>query len=246
MPQFPFKYFNKNQVGRDFVVGDLHGMFSLLESQLDTLDFDPEVDRLFSVGDLIDRGPESHRVLEFLDKPWFHSIKGNHEMMLIEARHRKTNYRSWIENNGGEWWQDINPTLQEEIRERLQKLSVAFEVSCDSGQIGIVHADVPASLSWQKLVHQIHFDEEVRDYLMWSRNRYKYIQSTGETEAVEGIDLVIFGHTPISKPLHVANFYFIDTGAYFVQEEDLGHLTILQIHPHIEVHQYPQPLGTTE
>lgn len=243
MHPFPFKYFNKNLSGRDFVVGDLHGMFSLLESQLDLLDFNPDIDRVFSVGDLIDRGPESHRVLEFLNKPWFHSIKGNHEMMLIEARHRKTNYRSWVNKNGGAWWQDITPEMQQEIRERLMKLAVAFEISCDSGQIGIVHADVPANISWQTMVQQIHQDNEVRDYLMWSRNRYKYIKSTGETDAIEGIDLVVMGHTPISQPLHIENIYYIDTGATYIEEDDLGRLTLLQIHPKIEVYQYPQPFA---
>ena len=244
MPFFPFKYFSKNLKGRDFVVGDLHGMFSLLESQLDKLDFDPDHDRVFSVGDLIDRGPESYRVLEFLDKPWFHAIKGNHEMMLLEAKHKKTTYRSWVNNNGGEWWQDIDYETQKQIRERINDLPVAMEVVSDAGKIGIVHADVPVGLSWQKLVHGIHFDNEMRDYLMWSRNRYKYIQLTGETERVEGIDLVVMGHTPISKALHIRNLYYIDTGASYLQEEDLGHLTILQIHPVIKSYVYPEPLET--
>ncbi len=239
MSNFPFKYFNKNPIGRDFVVGDIHGMFSLLESQLEGLDFNPEADRVFSVGDLVDRGPESYRVLEFLDKPWFFAIKGNHEMMLIEAKHKKTNYRSWVKKCGGDWWEDIDPATQAEIRERLEALPVVFEVESDLGKVGIVHADVPVGLTWQEIVHSVHYDEEVRDYLMWSRNRYKYIQLTGETVDVEGIDLVVIGHTPVSKPLHINNLYFIDTGAYLYQDEKYGQLTLLQIHPTIEVHQYP-------
>ncbi len=242
MSFFPFKFFAKNPQGKDYVVGDIHGMFSLLESQLEKLGFDIEYDRLFAVGDLIDRGPESYRILEFLDKPWFHSIKGNHEMMLIEAKHKKTHYRSWIKNNGGEWWEDIDAMTQVTIRERLAQLPVAFEIASNIGKIGIVHADVPVGLSWQKIVHSIHTDEEIRDYLMWSRNRIKYIQLTGETIPVDGIDLVIMGHTPLKEPLHVCNLYYIDTGAAFIQNEDLGHLTIIQIHPDIEIHQYPVPL----
>jgi len=245
MSFFPFRFFNKNQFGRDFVVGDIHGMFSLLESQLESLDFNPDVDRVFSVGDLIDRGPESYRVLEFLDKPWFHAIKGNHEMMLIEAKHKKTHYRSWIKNNGGEWWEDIDPATQTEIRERLTDLPVAFEVASNSGRVGIVHADVPVGQSWQEIVHSVYFDEEVRNYMMWSRNRYKYIELTGETSFVEGIDLVVMGHTPIEKPLAISNLYYIDTGAAYLQKENLGYLTMLQIHPKIEVFQYPQHLIDT-
>jgi len=242
MSFFPFKFFTKNQLGRDFVVGDIHGMFSYLESLLESIDFNPEVDRVFSVGDLIDRGPESYRVLEFLDKPWFHAIKGNHEMMLIEARHKKTNYRSWIKNNGGEWWEDIEHNTQTEIRKRLSQLSVAFEITTNSGKVGVVHADIPVGQSWPEIIHSIHFDREVQDYMMWSRNRFKYLQLTGETQAVDGIDLIVMGHTPSPKALNIENLYYIDTGAAYPNEEHLGHLTLLQIHPSIKSYQYPEPL----
>ena len=242
MSYCPFKSYNKNLQGRDFVVGDLHGMFSLLESQLDSLSFNPEVDRVFSVGDLIDRGPESYRVLEFLEKPWFFSIKGNHEMMLIEAKHKKTHYRSWINNNGGEWWEDMDAISQAKIRKKLYDLPVALEINCDLGNVGIVHADIPLGYSWKQLIENIDQDIEIHDYLMWSRNRFKNIQLTGETSEVEGIDLVVMGHTPVSKPLNIKNLYYIDTGASYVNNDDLGHLTLLQIQPSINSYQYPIPL----
>ncbi len=242
MSQFPFKFFSKNPNGRDFVVGDLHGMFSLMESQLESLKFNPETDRVFSVGDLIDRGPESYRVLEFLDKPWFHAIRGNHEMMLIEAKHKKTNYKSWVEKYGGAWWEDIEPIEQDEIRARLEELPIACEVENNNGNVGIVHADVPVGLTWQEIIRDINNDEEIRDYLMWSRNRFKYIQLTGETVDVDGIGLVVMGHMPTSKPLHINNLYYIDTGAAFVEKQELGHLTLLEIHPIIKEHRYPEAL----
>ena len=50
----------QNTVGRDIAVGDIHGCFTELQRGLDTIGFDPCTDRLFSVGDLVDRGPESH------------------------------------------------------------------------------------------------------------------------------------------------------------------------------------------
>ena len=73
------KHFALNTAGRDFVVGDIHDCFSELQAKLDNLDFDEDVDRLFSVGDLIDRGAESRRSLEWLDKPWFHAVRGTRE-----------------------------------------------------------------------------------------------------------------------------------------------------------------------
>ena len=75
--------YSLNTKGNDYVVGDIHGMFSLLKSELEWIGFNPEVDRLFSVGDNVDRGPESEEVDEWLSKPWFHSVRGNHEDMII-------------------------------------------------------------------------------------------------------------------------------------------------------------------
>jgi len=72
-----------NTRGTDYVIGDLHGCFSLLERLLDEVRFDKSRDRLFSVGDLIDRGPESLRCLQLLAEPWFYAVQGNHENMML-------------------------------------------------------------------------------------------------------------------------------------------------------------------
>ncbi len=46
--------FSRNEIGRDFAVGDIHGCFEHLSRSLKAIDFDEGVDRLFSVGDLVD------------------------------------------------------------------------------------------------------------------------------------------------------------------------------------------------
>ena len=76
--------FKRNTLGRDFVIADIHGAFDLLVIALAEIDFDPEVDRIFSTGDLIDRGESSHRCTEFISLPYFHSTLGNHESMLLD------------------------------------------------------------------------------------------------------------------------------------------------------------------
>ena len=57
--------FGQNPDGRDYVVGDIHGMFHHLEVLLNDIGFDEDCDRLFSVGDLVDRGPHSARDRDF-------------------------------------------------------------------------------------------------------------------------------------------------------------------------------------
>ena len=99
----------ENSEGKDFVVGDLHGCYGLLEQLLEKAQFDTACDRLFSVGDLIDRGPESFRCLQLLAEPWFYAVQGNHEMMLLEflasdlLGNLQEDDESDFFRNGGEW-----------------------------------------------------------------------------------------------------------------------------------------------
>lgn len=68
-----------NKIGRDFVMGDLHGCMHMLKIFLTFINFDKSKDRLFSVGDLVDRGNHSVDCLDLLKEPWFFATLGNHE-----------------------------------------------------------------------------------------------------------------------------------------------------------------------
>jgi Calcineurin-like phosphoesterase len=96
------KTFETNTVGRDFVIGDLHGSYSAFLNLLKHIQFDKSVDRMFSVGDLIDRGPDSVSCLSLLTEPWFHAVLANHEKMMIEKFNGGYIGSYWF-NNGGQW-----------------------------------------------------------------------------------------------------------------------------------------------
>jgi serine/threonine protein phosphatase 1 len=84
MKNSPIRSLPTNSRGKDYVVGDLHGCYDLLLRVLDEVDFDQTRDRLFSVGDLIDRGQDSLKCLELLAEPWFYAVKGNHEDLMLD------------------------------------------------------------------------------------------------------------------------------------------------------------------
>jgi serine/threonine protein phosphatase 1 len=98
----PVKQLPPNTLGRDFVIGDLHGSLSCLDNLFANIKFDPVVDRLISVGDLVDRGPESLLCLELLYEPWFHCVLANHEQMMLAAFYGGHIGRYWLQN-GGMW-----------------------------------------------------------------------------------------------------------------------------------------------
>jgi len=79
------QYYDYNEKGCDYICSDIHGHFYLLDEKLAEVNFNKSVDRLFCLGDLIDRSDDSHLALDYLKEPWFYSIVGNHEIMLIDV-----------------------------------------------------------------------------------------------------------------------------------------------------------------
>lgn len=204
------KYLSKNTDGRDFYVGDIHGCFDVVRQLLLSVSFDDTRDRLISVGDLIDRGPQSDEVLGWIDQAWFHAVRGNHEQMAIEYVQGKTR-ESMYASNGGQWFIDLSEEKQRRIAESLDRLPYLIEVDIstadDAGIIGVVHAD-PVADDWEVL--KLGIDREpVQIAALWSRARIKSRAAIN----VANVSAVICGHTILSEPVTLGNVFFIDTGA---------------------------------
>lgn len=215
------KKFEKNTKGKDYVVGDIHGMFSLLESELDRMSFDRNVDRLFCVGDLVDRGSESPAFLRWLSFPWFHSVRGNHEDLLIGNYLNGREDRDLHIQNGGEWFEDCSNGLRKKMYEACIELPYIIEVESVYGLVGILHADTGYSEDWDEIKTKVLEEQTMRNTLLWSRLRV----TAKNRRVVEGVDRIYVGHTPMENPTILGNFIYIDTGAVF----DEGHFTIREL-----------------
>ena len=69
---------------RTLFVGDVHGCYRELTELLEKTDFDPTDDRLIFLGDTINRGPHSGKVLELLHSIPCEVLMGNHELGLLK------------------------------------------------------------------------------------------------------------------------------------------------------------------
>jgi serine/threonine protein phosphatase 1 len=168
-----------NNQGRDFVVGDLHGCRALLDRLLDFVRFDTKNDRLFSVGDLIDRGPDSMGCLVLLKEPWFYAVRGNHEEMLLDffwkylhhgcpVRQSKThplflNGGAWIneEYNFGE---DTPKGTLKELLRKVRQLPLLIVVGEGQQRFHVVHAELYDAGNPDEVLHDEDIDGLIQEW----------------------------------------------------------------------------------
>ena len=75
---------------RYIVIGDIHGCHDELRDLLDAVGPSAS-DRIIAIGDIVDRGPASERVLQFFrDTPNVFSIMGNHERKHVRSSRGQT------------------------------------------------------------------------------------------------------------------------------------------------------------
>lgn len=215
-----FKRYAKNAFGRDFVIGDVHGCFDQVVEGMRKVGFDMRRDRLFSVGDTIDRGPGSERSRAFLECDFVHAIRGNHEDMFLDIYRdgapSQGDLRAMLSTrtavgNGMAWWLDMTEEWQAAAIERFASLPIAMEVETARGTVGLVHAEVPRGMDWAVFVSKVEAgDPKTIKSALWGRSRIGT-----DSDGVAGVGRIYCGHTPINAPLQAGNVYYLDTGAVF-------------------------------
>jgi len=190
------------------VVGDLHGCYNRLMTQLDELQFDRQQDLLISVGDLIDRGPQNLECLDLIMEKWFVCVRGNHEEMAVDALAGR-NVNLWF-HNGGDWFNRLDydqEVLARALIAKAERLPYVIELELSGKTIVIAHADYPSDK--YKLGSAIDTERAV-----WDRSRFNAL-ADGKECGIEGADAFYFGHTPVQRAAKAGNLNYIDTGAVF-------------------------------
>ena len=247
-----------NREGRDFVVGDLHGHGPALRLFLTTRDFDPKHDRVLSVGDLVDRGPDSLDSLRLLCEPWFHAVRGNHEDLLWdfcsgEGHYGRTDADHPFLANGGQWILDLSSTEQDELRYRLLPrvalLPHILIVGTGDRRYHVVHAELdgPKARIDDAVLDLLEsgprpdivpleyiegFDgaDHWRMRLLWGRS---LVNATIVSPEIPGLSPTFVGHTIVREVFQRGSHIFLDTGAARMTEDAVrarvAHITVLEI-----------------
>lgn len=215
-------------MSRRIFIGDVHGHYDGL-MRLIAMIAPTREDRLHFVGDLIDRGPKSAQVVEFVRQGNHSCVLGNHEHLLISAFPDEDSnigaFQGWLHSGG-------QPTLTsypdtESLLEHVEWLKT-LPLYLDLGDILLVHAGLNPR---KPLEQQTHMD------FCWIRDAFH-----SHPQPVFEHKRIIIGHTitftlPGVMPGQIAQgpgWLDIDTGAYhprsgWLTAVDIDHSLVYQI-----------------
>ncbi|UCD77696.1 MAG: serine/threonine protein phosphatase [Desulfobacterales bacterium] len=194
-------------MGRIFAIGDIHGSFERLQELMQKIPIDFAHDTLVFIGDYIDRGPGSVEVVDYLVNlkkriPGIIFLKGNHEDMLEKYLDGTDRFTYLL--NGGQNTLDsyLSKNPQSEsfpIPPEHMKFFKSLRLYYETEAYIFVHAG---------LRPKVPLGSQETEDLLWIRDKFIYSKyNFGKT--------VIFGHTPLERPLVESNKIGIDTGAVY-------------------------------
>ena len=190
-----------------FAVGDIHGSFDRLQELLQKIPVDFASDTLVFIGDYIDRGPGSVEVVEYLldlkkKVPGVIFLKGNHEDMLEKYLDGTDRFTYLL--NGGQ-------TTLDSYLSKTDR-SGSFPIPTDHmaffKSLRLYYETEAYIFVHAGLRPKVPLASQEAEDLLWIRDKFIYSKyNFGKP--------VVFGHTPLEKPLVEPNKIGIDTGAVY-------------------------------
>jgi serine/threonine protein phosphatase 1 len=224
-----------------YVIGDVHGCYELLKDLLARLAADIEeragarCPELIFLGDYVDRGPDSSKVLDALI--WLQRradldvrlLKGNHEQALLEFFDAPDLGGPWIDYGGAQTLESYeidapppgaDPPAYARARDDLLdkmpashlRLLQGLELMILAGDYAFVHAGIRPGAP---------LDRQAEEDLLWIRQ--DFLDAPGPFDKI-----IVHGHTWTSdQPVLLPHRIGVDTGAYAT-----GVLTALRLEDH--------------
>jgi len=218
---------------RCYVIGDIHGRSDLLDRMVDAITRDIEQNPVaasltVTLGDYVDRGPDSRGVLDRLaHNPFptdYVALKGNHEELLETFLTRPAIGPQWRRLGGletlhsykvpvadlmvGKGFDEAAQALRQALPAEQSAFLGRLKLSLTVGGYFLCHAGVRPG---------VPLDNQRAEDLLWIRDEFL-------SSKVDFGKIVVHGHTPTQSPQVLANRINIDTGAFAT-----GRLTCLVI-----------------
>ncbi|HEY9648552.1 MAG TPA: metallophosphoesterase family protein [Chroococcidiopsis sp.] len=193
---------------RRIFIGDVHGHYDGLMKLMDAI-APRSNDQIYFLGDLIDRGPQSAQVVDFVRSHGYTCLLGNHEQLLLEALPTEgvcqQALQAWLYSGGQTTVASYKDS--ELLAEHIDWIRT-LPTHLDLGDIWLAHAGVHPGLS---------IEDHTTQEFCWIREEFHSM-----TTPYFADKLIITGHTitftlPQVPPGMIARgrgWLDIDTGAY--------------------------------
>ena len=192
--------------GRVIAIGDIHGCADEFEALLVKL-APTSADRIILLGDLINRGPDSRRVITLARAHAHVSLLGNHELRLLNYRstgdtaHLKKSDFATLDQLGETEWAYLK--------------AMPLTYRCDEHATVMVHGGFVPGRAWDRQPARVVTRVQVVDEHGEPRKRADCPGAPHWSELWSGPPFVIYGHTPREAPRWSPWALGIDTACVF-------------------------------
>lgn len=187
---------------RVLAIGDVHGCLTALKTLVYQVGFGPD-DQIIFLGDLVDRGPDSSGVIDFvieLEKVGnVRHLVGNHEIMMSAAREDQDNHDFWTSVGGKETLASYPDQSIEKVPKAHWDFIEAGLPFCEIDTHFFVHAN-----AWND--HALN--EQPDEILYWDR--------FGDPPPHQNGKVMVCGHTAqkAGQPHNIGHAICIDTWVF--------------------------------
>jgi serine/threonine protein phosphatase 1 len=189
--------------GRLIAIGDIHGCHQEFAELLARLELTKD-DRLILLGDLVNRGPDSCKVIDLAREHRALSLLGNHELRLLN--YRRTGDTKFFKESDAETSEKLRP----EDWDYLEAMPLTHhEPELDTV---FVHGGFLPDEPWQKQPANVVTRIQVIDRDGKPRKRADVPDAPPWADLWSGPPFVIYGHTPRPEIYKLKWSVGIDTG----------------------------------
>lgn len=210
-------------MARVFIIGDIHGCCKTFKKLIRERITIQKSDRVYCLGDYVDRGPDSKGVIDFileLRKKGYkiHTLRGNHEELLLNSVNDKESFLHWTKNGGDKTLASFKINTIKKLKPEYRNFFKRTKFYIETKNFILVHAG-------------LNFADENplkdKDALLWIRD------FTVDNAYLNG-KILIHGHTPKTREQIISQKFEsplnLDGGCVFKKREGYGSLFALNYH----------------
>lgn len=189
--------------GRLIAVGDIHGCHAEFEELLERLAL-REHDRLVLLGDLVNRGPDSRRVIQLARRHATVALLGNHELRLLNFR--KTDDPTHLKKSDYATLEQLTPSCWRYLE--------AMPLTYEDRALGVVcvHGGFLPRGAWRRQPARVVTRIQVVDPAGEPRKRSEAPRAPHWSTLWRGPPFVVYGHTPRARVARTSWTLGLDTG----------------------------------